>query len=116
MKMAKPNPRLQLETLFVIDARRRIVSTREPHPSPGPTFVFIRGESACAWAVRTDVPEPAARELDRLASEEAPSAAWDRPLRRAVSRRLDRQGRQERQGTQCNAVPRGTICGAAAGG
>lgn len=81
--MTKPTPGLQLETLFVLDERQRIVATREPHPSPGPAFILIRGESACAWAVRADVPEPAALELDRLASEEPPSAAWDRPLRHA---------------------------------
>lgn len=83
MKIARANPRLQLETLFVTDARQRIVSTREPHPSPGPTFIFIRGESEYAWAVRADVPEPAALAIDRFASEEPPSAAWDRPLRHA---------------------------------
>ncbi len=75
------DPRLQLETLYIADARGRIVSTREPHPSPGATFVFIRGESQCAWAARTDVADDVARELDRLASDEPPTAAWDRPLR-----------------------------------
>ena len=83
MTMAAANPQLQLETLFVTDARRRIVSTREPHPSPGPAFIFIRGASACAWAIRADVPEAAAREIDRLAAETEPSAVWDRPLRHA---------------------------------
>ncbi|HEX4147074.1 MAG TPA: GNAT family N-acetyltransferase [Pirellulales bacterium] len=83
MQITNANPRLQLETLFVRDARQRIIGTREPHPSSGPAFVFIRGESACAWAVRADVPEPVARELNRLASQEAPSAAWDRSLRHA---------------------------------
>ncbi len=81
--IAKATPGLQLETLFARDARQRIVSTREPHPSAGPALVIIRGESACAWAVGRDVPEPVALELDRLAAEEPPSAAWDRPLRHA---------------------------------
>jgi RimJ/RimL family protein N-acetyltransferase len=79
--MPKPTPRLQLETLFIVDARRRIVSTREPQPSPGPAFILIRGEFECAWAVRADVPEPTAVEFNRLAAEETPSAVWDRPLR-----------------------------------
>jgi RimJ/RimL family protein N-acetyltransferase len=83
MKIAQASPRLQLETLFITDARQRIVSTREPYPSRGPAFIFIRGEAACAWAVGADVPEAAALELHRLASEEVPSLAWDRPLRHA---------------------------------
>jgi hypothetical protein len=80
MKMTLATPRLQLATLFVTDARQRIVCTREPHPSPGPAFIFIRGASTCAWAVRADVPGPVARDLERLASDEAPSVIWDRPL------------------------------------
>lgn len=78
--MIQASPRLQLETLFVTDARRRIVATREPHPSPGPAFIIIRGASACAWAVRADVPEAHAIELNQRAAEETPSAVWDRPL------------------------------------
>jgi hypothetical protein len=79
----KADPRLQLQTLFVTDARQRTVSTREPNPSAAPAFVLVRGKSTCAWAVRADVPESAALELDRLASEETPSADWGRPLRHA---------------------------------
>jgi GNAT acetyltransferase len=78
--MTKPTPRLQLETLFVTDARHRIVCTREPHPSRAPAFILVRGPSACAWAVRADVPESAALELIRWASQEPPSAVWERPL------------------------------------
>src|SRR3954447_11975990 len=78
--MTHGSPRLQLETLFVTDARGRIVSTREPNPSAGPMFFIVRGASTCAWAVRMDIPEAAAMELDRLAAEEPPSAEWDRPL------------------------------------
>ena len=81
--MVDADPRLQLDTLFVSDARGRIVSTREPRPSPGPAFVFIRGHFECAWAVRADVPEPITRELEGLASQEPPSAAWEKPLRHA---------------------------------
>lgn len=78
--MAKSDPRLQLETLFVLDARQRMICTREPQPSSGPAFIFIRGESACAWAVRANVAERVALEVNRLASQETPSANWDRPL------------------------------------
>lgn len=83
MKFPTATPDLQLDTLFIRDARQRIVSTREPHPSSGPAFIFIRGESTCAWAVRADIPEPVALELNRLAAEEPPSAIWDQPLHHA---------------------------------
>lgn len=63
-------PRLQLETLFVLDRRGRIVSTREPHPSPGPAFILIRGATELAWAVRADVSAEAADEFHRLARQE----------------------------------------------
>jgi hypothetical protein len=79
-QMTEATPHLQLETLFVMDERRRIVSTREPHPSRGPAFMIVRGASACAWAVRAGVPEPVALELNRWSSQEQPSAAWERPL------------------------------------
>jgi len=78
--MPRATPQLQLETLFVLDGWRRIRSTREPQPVPGPAFVFIRGTAACAWAVRADVAGCLAGELDRLASQERPSATWDQPL------------------------------------
>jgi hypothetical protein len=78
--MPGATPQLQLETLFVLDARRRIRSTREPRPSPGPGFVFIRSAANCAWAVRADVADRVAGEIDRLASDERPSAAWDQPM------------------------------------
>jgi hypothetical protein len=81
--MTNANPQLQLETLFLLDERQRIIATHEPHPSPGPALVIIRGESACAWAMRADVPDPAARDLERLASEEPPSADLNQPLRYA---------------------------------
>lgn len=81
MKFPTATPDLQLDTLFIRDARQRIVSTREPHPSSGPAFIFIRGESTCAWAVRADIPEPVVLENTRLAKEEPPSAVWDQPLR-----------------------------------
>jgi hypothetical protein len=63
-------PKLHLETSFVLDAAGRIMSTREPHATPGPTFTLVRGVSSCAWAVRVDVSDEIASELDRLAREE----------------------------------------------
>jgi hypothetical protein len=66
-------PQLQLETLFRLNEAGRIVSTREPNPSPGPRFMLIRDQSACAWAVHAGVPPLSAAEVDRLAGEEPPT-------------------------------------------
>src|SRR6266849_1093643 len=63
---------IQLRTGFVLDEGGRIVSTREPQPTPGPLFTLVRSASSCAWAVRADVPKEVASELDRLAGEESP--------------------------------------------
>lgn len=48
-------PELQLHTLFVLDGRGCIVSTRESSATPGPRFVLIRGATQCAWATRADL-------------------------------------------------------------
>jgi hypothetical protein len=58
--------------LFVLNGKGRIASTREPGGSPGPLFFLVRSAIACAWAVRVDVPEDVATELDSLAGEEPP--------------------------------------------
>jgi RimJ/RimL family protein N-acetyltransferase len=63
-----------------MDERQRIVCAREPHPSPAPAFVIVRGELSCAWAARADVPEGVAVELNRWASEEPGSGVWAEPL------------------------------------
>ena len=65
-------PHIHLQTLFLLDGADRIRGTREPQPGPGPSFALIRGASTCAWAVRADVPQQLADELDRLASQEPP--------------------------------------------
>jgi GNAT superfamily N-acetyltransferase len=65
--------RLHLQTLYVLDERGRIVSTREPEASPGPLFALARGAEGCAWAVRVDVSDDLAEEVERLAREEAPA-------------------------------------------
>jgi hypothetical protein len=73
MEDAKPvTPDIQLRTMFVLDDRGRIKSTREPEPTPGPLFTLIRSLSSRAWAVRADLSEALAAELDRLAGEERP--------------------------------------------
>src|SRR5436189_1864608 len=79
--MLRATPQMQLQTLFVLDERGRVCSTREPRPTPAPAFVFVRGMAACAWAVRADVPERVADELDRLAAQERPRPVMrDQPL------------------------------------
>jgi hypothetical protein len=76
-------PQLQLETLFVFDDERRIVSTREPNPGPGPAFSLIRDGSACAWAVHVDVPTHLTDELVALARSEPPAGEFTDPPRHA---------------------------------
>ncbi len=72
-----------LDTLFVLDGRRRIVSTREPNPSAGPGFVLIRTGESCVWAVGSGVGEEQAREVSMLALEEQPTADFHLPPKHA---------------------------------
>jgi len=65
-------PETKLRTAYLLDEHGRIRSTREPEPTPGPLFTLIRNAWSCAWAIRADVPEELAAELDRLAGEEPP--------------------------------------------
>lgn len=69
--MSKPD--LHLSTCFVLNDHGRIISTREPGASRGPLFILVKGQEACAWAVRADVPAALASELDRLARDEPPA-------------------------------------------
>ena len=82
--MRRPTTRLQLETLFILDDRGRLRSTREPQPSSGPAFYFVRGAIDNAWAIRADVDQGIAEEIDGLASQEPSSADWNRPLLHAA--------------------------------
>jgi len=67
-----------LDTLFVLDGHR-IVSTREPNPGRGPSFVLIRRADSCAWALGFGVGNEEAREVTRLALEEEPTSDFRRP-------------------------------------
>ncbi len=67
-------PDLFLQTLFSLDDHGRIIGTREPDVSPGPSFLLIRGRADCTWAVRSDVPQDVAAKLDALAREEPPGS------------------------------------------
>ena len=67
-------PDIQLNTLFVLNSDGRIAFTREPAASRGPLFALIRGKTSCAWAVREDLPPHVAREIERLARQEYPTA------------------------------------------
>jgi len=74
-------PDLHLQTLFLLDGDGRITSTREPRPEPGPLLSLVRGHGEHAWAVRADVPDDVAHEIDRLVREEPPvSRLRDPPL------------------------------------
>ncbi len=66
-------PELQLATLFVLDARGRIVATREP-AGRAPAFILIRSATRCVWALRADVGDEAAAAVSPLAAAEAPTA------------------------------------------
>jgi RimJ/RimL family protein N-acetyltransferase len=61
--------------LFVLNDEGRITSNREPSLSPGPLFSLVRSLTGCAWAVRVDVPDDVARELDVVAREEPPASS-----------------------------------------
>ncbi len=66
-------PDLHLNTAFILNDEGRITSTREPGAQRGPLFSLVRSATRCRWAVRADVPNDLARELDRLAREELPA-------------------------------------------
>jgi hypothetical protein len=65
-------PEVELQTLFEMNADRRIISTREPNPRRGPPFALIRDDTQCAWAVELQVEDALAAKLNTLASEEHP--------------------------------------------
>ena len=74
-------PDLHLQTLFLLDGDGRISGTREPEPRRGPLFYLIRGKESCAWAVRADVAQDVADELDCFARQEPPVSDFrDDPL------------------------------------
>lgn len=54
----------------MLDGRGRIGSSPEPNVPPAPLFALIRGVSSCAWAVRADVREEVAAEIERHARHE----------------------------------------------
>jgi hypothetical protein len=66
-------PDLHLRTLYVLDEHGRIGTTREPGPKPPPAFCLIRSAATCVWAVRADVPDSIAAEIDALAGDEPPA-------------------------------------------
>jgi hypothetical protein len=91
--MRSATPQLQLDALFVLSERGRIVSTREPLPSPGPAFMLIRGSAEVAWAVRDDVADELADELADLARQEPATAEWQRPPIHAQRSQAELRGR-----------------------
>ena len=65
-------PEFELQNQFVLTADGRIGGTRSQEPWLGPLFRIVRGKETCAWAVRADVPQNIADEVDGLAREEPP--------------------------------------------
>ena len=65
-------PEFHLRNQFVLTDDGRIIGTRSQEPWQGPLFRLIRGKETCAWAVRIDIPQSIADELDGLAREEPP--------------------------------------------
>jgi hypothetical protein len=61
---------LLIETLWVLDEAGRILSAREPGAPAGPLLSLARGPTGCAWAVRHDVSDALAAQLDELARRE----------------------------------------------
>lgn len=72
MISALSTPDLHLKTLFELNSEGRILATREPGANRGPLFSLIRGRGSCVWAVRVDVPEDIAGEIDEFARQEPP--------------------------------------------
>ncbi|MDP9317324.1 MAG: GNAT family N-acetyltransferase [Chloroflexota bacterium] len=88
-------PELHLSTAFNLNGKGRITSTREPGAQRGPLFALVRSATQCAWAVRADIPQDLARELDHLAHDEPPALDLrDAPVQaeRYVSLLRDRIG------------------------
>jgi hypothetical protein len=77
--LSSATPRIQLETLLLLNDHGRIISTRTPRPSPGPGFILIRGATELAWAVRADVGDDVAQAINELALQEPVSPDWKRP-------------------------------------
>ena len=74
------DPALQLRTLYNLDQRGRLVSTREPGEHRPPRFVLIRGPAACVWGIRDDVPDDIAGEVAALAATEPDAPFEEQPL------------------------------------
>ena len=65
-------PALHLQTLFLLTATAASSENAGAGTKCAALFCLIRGATDCAWAVRADVPQDVANELDRLAREEPP--------------------------------------------
>ena len=76
---------LHRQTAFTFDDRGRMQHESAPDRSPGRRFSFAGCQDGNLAVVRHDVPDPVARELQRLVAEEPPLVATD-----AVPVHLDR--------------------------
>jgi hypothetical protein len=59
-------------TLFVLDARGRIVCTNDPPKSPGPRLFLGRSASSRVVRIRHDVPDDTAAAIEELVASEPP--------------------------------------------
>jgi len=70
---------LQLEVLLTLDARGRLLATRDPVPRPAPRLLLSRSAEGNAWATRFDL------DPGLVAALEALCAAEPRPARPAAN-------------------------------
>jgi len=61
---------LEVETSYVLDARRRLVQRNERNGAAGESFLVARTATSVRWWIGADVSETLARELDRLGASE----------------------------------------------
>jgi RimJ/RimL family protein N-acetyltransferase len=62
--------RIQIETLYLLDRRGRLLRVNEPDGGPAPRFFLGRTADGNAWSVGARVDEACAAELARLAATE----------------------------------------------
>lgn len=87
-------PDLHMKTLFILNADGRILSTREPGANRAPVFTLIRSKGACVWAVRSDVPEDIAGEIDDSMTDTRSVSAFVRGLQTSQRKLASKQQRR----------------------
>jgi RimJ/RimL family protein N-acetyltransferase len=70
---------LQVGTLFVLDARGRLLHSNEPDPPDAPLFFMGRTPTGNIWRFRHDLPDDLVAELDRLCRAEPLVSEFSQP-------------------------------------